>query len=190
MLWRKIHVSPALVVWPLQALEPHRQINVYVSICKGICFKVHQWKIFRAFYLCIWNKLKIFEWVLCLKKLSGFDHWGRVTHICVGNLAIIGSYNGLSPSRRKAITWSNAGILLIGPLGTNFSEIWIGIKTYSLKKIHLKMSSAKWRLFCFGLNVLILKVVTWDYSVRIVQYDCCWCTDPFHRQVISSNHTE
>ena len=49
-------------------------------------------------------------------------HWGRVTHICVGNLTIIGSDNGLSPGRRQAIILTNAGILLIGPLGTNFNE--------------------------------------------------------------------
>ena len=30
-------------------------------------------------------------------------HWGRVTHICVSKLTIIGSYNGLSPGRRQAI---------------------------------------------------------------------------------------
>ena len=81
-------------------------------------------------------------------------HWGRVTHICINRLTIIGSDNGLLPGRRQAIIWTNAGILLIGPLGTNFSEICIGIQTFSLKKIHLKMSSAKWRLFCLGLNVL------------------------------------
>ena len=46
-------------------------------------------------------------------------HWGRVTHICVGDLTIIGSDNGLSPGRREAIIWTNAEILLIGPLGTN-----------------------------------------------------------------------
>ena len=41
----------------------------------------------------------------------------------VSNLAITGSDNGLSPGRRQAIIWTNAGISLIGPLGTNFSEI-------------------------------------------------------------------
>ena len=81
-------------------------------------------------------------------------HWGRVTHICVGNLTIIGSDNGLSPGRRQAITWTNVGILLIGPLGTNFSEILIEIHTFSFKKIHLKMSSGKWRPFRLGLIVL------------------------------------
>ena len=83
-------------------------------------------------------------------------HWGRVTHICVSKLTIIGSDNGLSPDRRQAIIWTNAVILLTGPLGTNFSEILIEIQTFSLKKIRLKMSSAKCCSFCLGLNVLSL----------------------------------
>ena len=52
-------------------------------------------------------------------------HWGRVTHICVGKLITTGSDNGLSPDRRQAIIWTKAGILLIGPLGTHFSEILV-----------------------------------------------------------------
>ena len=47
--------------------------------------------------------------------LTFLTHWGRVTHICVGKLTIIGSGNGLSPGRRQAIIWTNAGILLIEP---------------------------------------------------------------------------
>ena len=61
--------------------------------------------------------------VAILLSLNMLTHWGRVTHICVGNLTIIGSDNGLLPGWRQAIIWTNAGILLIGPLGTNFSEI-------------------------------------------------------------------
>ena len=59
--------------------------------------------------------------------MAMLTHWGRVTHICVNKLTIIGSDNGLSPGRRQAIIWTNAGILLTGPLGTNFSEILIEI---------------------------------------------------------------
>ena len=81
-------------------------------------------------------------------------HWGRVTHICVSKLTIIGSDNGLSPGRRQAIIWTNAGIFLIGPLGTNFSEILIETHTFSFTKMHLKLSSGKRRPFCLGLNVL------------------------------------
>ena len=74
-------------------------------------------------------------------------HWGRVTHICVGNLTIIG--------QRQAIIWTIAGILLIWPLGTNFREILFEIHTFPFKKMQLKMSSVKWRPFCLSLNVLI-----------------------------------
>ena len=84
-------------------------------------------------------------------------HWGRVTHICVSKLTIIGSDNGLSPGRHQATIWTNAGILLIAPLGTNFSENVVEIHIFSFRKMHLKMSSGKWRLFCLGVNVLMLR---------------------------------
>ena len=82
-------------------------------------------------------------------------HWGWVTHICVRKLTIIGSDNGLLPGRRQAIIWTNDGILLTEPLGTNFSEILIKIHTFSFKKMHLKMSSGNWWPFCLGLSLLI-----------------------------------
>ena len=80
--------------------------------------------------------------------------WGRTTHICVGNITSISSENSLSPDRRQAIIWPNAGILLIKPLGTSFNEMLIEILTFSFMKMRLKVSSAKWRPFCLGLNVL------------------------------------
>ena len=48
---------------------------------------------------------------------SYLTHWGRVAHICVGNITIIGSENGLSP------IWTSARVLLVGPSGTNYIEI-------------------------------------------------------------------
>ena len=88
-----------------------------------------------------------------------------MTHICVGNLVIIGSDNGLSPGRRQAIIWTNAGILFIGPLETNLSEILIEILTFAFKKMRLKVSSAKWRPFCLGLNVLSSRLQNGSYAV-------------------------
>ena len=133
-------------------------------------------------------------------------HWGRVTHICVGKLTILGSDNGLSPGRRQAIIWTNAWILLIGTLGINFSEILVGIQTFSFKEMRLKMLSAKWRPCCLGLNVLrawrvllggdpmkirkfsiymiILMVTSQIYQLY---YPYCWCCGSLCRQVISSN---
>ena len=100
-------------------------------------------------------------------------HWGRVTHICVSKLTIIGSDNSLSPGRRQAIIWTNAGILLIRTLGTNFSEILSEIHSFSSKKIPLKMSSGKWRPFCLGLNVLRDEEygICWGSSIRYSAYD-------------------
>ena len=86
---------------------------------KGFTFSI-QW--------CIW----MFIWLV-------LTHWGWVMQICTSKLTIIGSDNGLSPGRRQAIIWTNAGILLTGHLGTNLNEIFIEIHIFS---------------FCLGLNVL------------------------------------
>ena len=92
--------------------------------------------------VCVWLA-KLTHWV-----------WDWVMHICISKPTIIGSDNGLSPTWWQAIIWTNAGILLIGSLGTNLSEILIEIHTFSFKKMHLKISSGKWCPFCVGLNVL------------------------------------
>ena len=93
-------------------------------------------------------------WSLEAMRFGVLTHWGWVSHICVSELTIIGSDNGLSPGQRQAIMWTNAEILLIGPWGTNFSEISIEIYTFSFKKMHLKMLFGKWRPFCCSINVL------------------------------------
>ena len=72
-------------------------------------------------------------------------HWGRVTHICVSRLTIIGSDNGLTPGRRRAIILTNAGILLIRTLGTlqwNLSpNSYIFIQENAFENVVWKMSA-------------------------------------------------
>ena len=104
----------------------------------------------------------------CFMEVSNLTHWGRVTHICVSNLTIIGSDNGVSPGRRQAIIWTNAGILLIWTLVINFSEIFSEIHAFSFKKMHLRMSSVKWRPFCPGFDVLTVWPVI--YSITSTTY--------------------
>ena len=76
--------------------------------------------------------LPVMMWpVIVPERTASMDGWDltvklvgrRVTHICVNKLTIIGSDNGLSPGRRQAIIWTNAGISLIRNLGRNVSEI-------------------------------------------------------------------
>ena len=81
-------------------------------------------------------------------------HWGQMTHISVSKLTINGSDNGLSHGRRQPIIWTNAWVLLIGPLGINISGISIEIYIFSFKKMHFKLLSGNWWQICLGLNVL------------------------------------
>ena len=126
--------------------EDRRLIVIY-RFCTATCFLHCQW----------YNVMMV--------PLS-LTHWGRVTHVCVGKTNIIGSDNGLSPGRHQAIIWTDAGILLIRPLGTNFNELLIEILTFSFMKMRLKVSSAKWRPYCLGLNVSSTPVrYGWDIAI-------------------------
>ena len=119
----------------------------------GWWFETPPWSLWRHCNDSKWREIpQISVAILCNMV---WTHWGRVTLICVNKLTTIGSDNGLSPGRRQAIISTIARMLLIVPLGTNFSEILIEIPTFSFKKMRLKMSSEIWRLFCIGLNVLI-----------------------------------
>ena len=137
-LYEQIFTYHELVFWGNRLKVILRK--ALLNLIRNTCSEITLFKITGVYYS-VGN-------VIC------FTHWGRVTHICVSKLTIIGSDNGLSPGWRQAIIETNDGILLIGPLGTNFSEMLIKIHTFSFKKIHLKMSSGIWRPFCLGLNVL------------------------------------
>ena len=67
---------------------------------------------------------------------------------------MIGSDNGLSPGRRQAIISTIVGILLIGPLGTNFSEILIGIQYIFIQENAFENVVCEMASICLGLNVL------------------------------------
>ena len=144
MLTQKVHDASMGPTWVLSAPDgPH--VGPMNLAIRAIRF-IYAWK--RG----PWSTPVSIVMHVCPESLT---HWGRVTHICVIKLTIIGSDNGLSPGRHQAIIWINAGILLIRTLGTNFSEILSEIHTFAFKKIHLKMSSGKRRPFCLGFNVLI-----------------------------------
>ena len=95
-------------------------------------------------------------------KLSKFERLSfNSTHSCRISASVnwvnIASDNGLSPIRHQAIIKTNAGLLSIGPLGTtNFSEILVKNRTFSFKKMRLKMSPERWRPSCSGEDELTL----------------------------------
>ena len=133
-------ISTAITLEILQSCTQPSMCKWYISIFISVLLWFTLYKWFNIYWSTLGRLL--------------LTHRGRVTHICVSKLTIIGSGNGLSPDRRQPIIWTNAGILLIGPLGTNFSDMSIEILIFSFKKMRLKVSSAKRRPFFLGLNVL------------------------------------
>ena len=118
------------------------KIGVFHSVFKIKASSTAQdWQVFR--------RTGNFSRIIISCSSWSLTHWGWVTHICIGNLTI----TGLSPGWRQFIIWTNAGILLIGPLGTNFIEILTEIHVL-FKKMYLKMLSVKWRPSFPGLSVL------------------------------------
>ena len=100
-------------------------------------------------------------------------HWGRVTHICVGNLTIIGSDNGLSPDRCQAIILTNAGISLIGPIETNFQRncnrnSYIFIPENAFENVVWKMAAILARPKCVKTQSRQLAIL----SCRIKRIQC------------------
>ena len=64
-----------------------------------------------------------------------------MVHICINELTKTGSDNDLSPGLHQVFIWTNAGILLIGHLETNFSEIHIIIQENALENVICEMAS-------------------------------------------------
>ena len=104
-------------------------------------------------------------------------HWGRGTHTCVGILTSIGSDNGLSPGRRQAIVWTNAGILLIEPLGTNFSEFRIQnssifIQENAFENVVCEMASILSRPQCVNISRLRSRFQLYLFFFCLLEIPC------------------
>ena len=108
-----------------------RVFKVVFTLLKWIPWKFH--KISPVVSL----KWEPFNSCQALRHVS-LTHSGRVTHICVSKLTIIGSDNGLSPRWHQAIIWTNAAILSIRPKGTYFSEILIWNSEVFIQELALK----------------------------------------------------
>ena len=135
-------------------------LHVLLGYPRGFCHyhteAQTKWPTFyrRHFQMQMSSDVTMAQWFIWV--LTTLIHWDRLARTYVSKLTIIVSDNGLSPSRRQAIIWTNAGILLIGPLGTKFSEILIEIRI----GINSKMSTGKWRPYFLGLNVLKMLIKT------------------------------
>ena len=109
----------------------------------------HSWK-------CIWNRVRKMLAML-FSGLILLTHWGRMVHICVGNLTIIGSDNGLLPDQCQANIRINGGILWIEPLGTNSVK-------FQSKFMHFHSRKCIWKC-CLQNDVYFISVSTFSLSL-------------------------
>ena len=66
-------------------------------------------------------------------------YWGQETNICISKLNIICWDSGLLPGQCQAIIWTNAGVLMIRTLVTNYREIFIHFHSRKcIWKCHLR----------------------------------------------------
>ena len=99
------------------------------------------------------------------------SHWGRVRHICVTKITIIGSDNGLAPIRRQAIIWTNAGIMLFWTLRNKLQ--WNFNQNPYIFNQENAFENAVWKMeaICLGLNVLFRQTkktnqCRWSHNLR------------------------
>ena len=145
---------------PLQTILWRLSLNILRSTQKWPTFCTHHLQI----YFLKWNAILLeFDWISFPSVLLAINmhwymqnhprwysakaghqrirwstiNWGRVTHICAGNLTITGSDNGLLPGRHQAIIWTIARILFIGTLRTNLGEILIKIHVATYRWLKL-----------------------------------------------------
>ena len=92
--------------WELDSV--HNQECKFLELC---------WKISHIHFLRVFTRVH---------HINSFISHKCHIHVSV-NWINIASGNGFWPVQRQAITWTNADLLSIGPLGTNFGEVQIKI---------------------------------------------------------------
>ena len=143
--------------------------NVNVKYC-------HKWHVTTAeshhnivvcFHKLAIDNLRSFANNFCLNS-------SRLNEACTHQQTGPSYINGSPAVRRKTTSYTNAGVLLITPLGRTESGIWLKIQRFT--GIHFKMSSCKCQLFYPRLDVLIhrglhnmtqgkLHFLGWNYEI-------------------------
>ena len=109
---------------------------------------------------CLWKNIQLSSLSETYYELT---NWGRVMHICVSKLTIIGLDSGWStPSHYLNQCWNNINLTLGNEFPWNFSDTNI----FSFKKMHLKISSAKVATILYWLQCVKLSSLsdTYDFA--------------------------
>ena len=141
------------------------------------------------------NKLVVW-WQDCShnsQRANQLNHSDHAMHICNSKQAIIHSDNDMSPIWCQFIIWTNNGMFLIEPSGTNFGEIWFTFQKTLFNKMSLKMSFAEEQSICLSLNVLRKDIASWLNSLSrnhdkwaVLQLSCIFLLLVRHQWIFRS----
>ena len=110
---RNTHTHTRTHVHAIILVVPYHGLNVAGAFCDHGTNRVRSSTHLPCnYYVCM---ILLLVEAATQKSHAMLTHWERMTQICINKLTIIASDNGLSPHRRQAIMWTNAGIVLIGP---------------------------------------------------------------------------
>ena len=145
--------------WINQSVTPPLSHSFTTSFSRTSVYSVKLHKVDSSFSVSLNHGLcHSFNMSPIYTLTQSFSHYRitpSITHSsslwCLSNrvLVFVFAYsdNGLDLSRHQAIIWTSVEILLISPLGTNFSETLIERRISSFNaqgiQMHSKMSSAK-----------------------------------------------
>ena len=140
-----LEISPKYLPFFLGVIELTLCTVVYENAIEFLEDMLSSWRkrYFKTHFWCMEHRFELYTLLVLISSLyviQWCSHELTEAKWCIYasvNYAIIVSGNGLSPGRRQAIIWPNAGVLSIWPLGTNISEISIEIHIFSFKKMHL-----------------------------------------------------
>ena len=96
---------------PVSVNSPHKDQWRRALMFSLICVWINDWVNNREA-----GDLRCYLGHYDVNAMCHSTHRGQVTHICGSKLSIVRSDNGLSPGRRQAIAWTNAGMLLVESL--------------------------------------------------------------------------
>ena len=164
----KVTISPGIPEWLNKWIKRDLMALAKLLLSLGV-FNENHLQVCRVI-ITLYAIINVLKLNYCLMALAYMlIYCGQVGHICISNLTIIGSDNGLLLGLCQAIIWINGGILF---------EIPIEVHTFSFKKMHLNRSSAKCQPFCLGLNVLMFhgKYLISKFNITWVAlwWFCCW----------------
>ena len=119
-----------------------------------------------------WTVAETFAWRLRFTMALGLTHLPRRCIYASVNWVNIGPDNGWSPDRRQTIIWTNAQLLSIRPIGTNFIQENASESVVRKMAAILSRPKCEWTMSGRSLKISFCLVWSWLYLIYAIREQC------------------